>query len=383
MRGSALVLVKNKVALRTLTFVFCLLGTLDCAYLTEVYVLERRVPFFCFMQGCEVVRSSSYSHVGPIPLPVLGLFFYLGIAVLLFAETLLGPKGQRHIWRAIMALSLAGTLASIYLTLIEAFILSAWCTWCIASALTAVMLFCLCLLCRNRGFLPQNWSSPIRRRYVSLLLATVVLSVPIVVLPPRTEAGSPRNPVRVPADRAARLVRDYSHGLGPATAVVRVVEFADFQCPGCREAESLVRSARETYGDRVRFVFRHFLIAGHSYSETAAEATECSGQQGKFFDMARLLFEHQSELGRQPLDLYASNLGLDLTRFGSCMSNRTTTPQIRGDIDDARALGVTGTPTFFVNGWKVQSSIKVARTQVPALIECELHFPHSNERPCP
>ncbi|AOT04400.1 DsbA family protein [Arthrobacter sp. U41] len=159
---------------------------------------------------------------------------------------------------------------------------------------------------------------------------------------------------------SAQLVREDSHRLtSPAVEKAQLVEFLDFECESCRAAHPLVEELKQGYGDRITFVNRYFPLPGHRNSGTAALAVEASAQQGKYEQMAARLFETQTQWGGQQESQapvfrgYAQELGLDLARYDAAVADEKTRERIRKDAADGAALGVTGTPTFFLNGKKL------------------------------
>jgi Na+/H+ antiporter NhaA len=146
------------------------------------------------------------------------------------------------------------------------------------------------------------------------------------------------------------LERD--HLRGPKDAPVTVVEYGDFECPYCGRAEPAVRELLADFGD-VRYVWRHLPLSDvHPNAQRAAEAVEAAADQGAFWEMHDLLLDHQDDL--RPLDLaaYAEQLGLDVERFRDDLRRQRWAPRIEEDVDSADMSGVTGTPTFFINGRK-------------------------------
>jgi protein-disulfide isomerase len=141
------------------------------------------------------------------------------------------------------------------------------------------------------------------------------------------------------------------HALGPDHARVIVVEYGDFECPQCKVAAPAVKMLRDDYPDDVRFVFRHFpLEAAHPHALAAAEAAECAGEQGKFWEMSDLLFANQTHLQLKHLRGYADQLGLDMAQFTAEMDDHVYLQRIREHIDGGKRSRVRGTPGFFVNG---------------------------------
>lgn len=143
---------------------------------------------------------------------------------------------------------------------------------------------------------------------------------------------------------------------GNPEAEVVLVEYSDFQCPACAAAAPVVNQLIEDYGDSVRFEYRHFpLTSIHPLAIPAARAAEAAGQQGKFFEMHDLLFENQQTWSRaaNPTALfmgYAGELGLDTGQFKTQMNASKIDDHVRAQFDEARSLGLTGTPTFTLNG---------------------------------
>jgi protein-disulfide isomerase len=140
------------------------------------------------------------------------------------------------------------------------------------------------------------------------------------------------------------------HIRGPANAPVTLVEYGDFECPNCGQAEPIVRGLLADYGD-VRYVWRHLPLTDvHPNAQLAAEASEAASKQGAFWGMHDLLLDHQGNL--QPSDLlgYAEQLDLDLKRFRHDLRRHAGATRVAEDVDSADLSDVSGTPTFFVNG---------------------------------
>jgi len=140
------------------------------------------------------------------------------------------------------------------------------------------------------------------------------------------------------------------HVRGPIDAPVTVVEYGDFECPYCGQAESVIRELLREFGD-VAYVWRHLPLSDvHPNAQLAAEATEAAADQGAFWELHDLLLAHQDAL--QPDDLigYAEQLGLDLDRFSGALQQHSGAGRVAEDVDSADLSGVSGTPTFFVNG---------------------------------
>jgi Na+/H+ antiporter NhaA len=152
----------------------------------------------------------------------------------------------------------------------------------------------------------------------------------------------------VDLDREVDPERD--HVRGPMEAPVTVVEYGDFECPYCGQAEPVVRELLKDFGD-VRYVWRHLPLSDvHPNAQLAAEASEAAARQDAFWEMHDLLLDNQDAL--EPMDLmrYAEQLGLDAGRFRNDVREQEGAARIAEDVDSADISGVSGTPTFFING---------------------------------
>ena len=137
---------------------------------------------------------------------------------------------------------------------------------------------------------------------------------------------------------------------GGAQPKVTLIEFADFQCPFCERVNPTLDALLKTYGPDLALVFRHNPLPFHQNAVPAALAAEAARQQGKFWEMHDKLYAHNTELDRAALDRYAAELGLDAARFKTDLDGGAGTDRLARDTDDARRFGITGTPSFFING---------------------------------
>jgi protein-disulfide isomerase len=148
-------------------------------------------------------------------------------------------------------------------------------------------------------------------------------------------------------DLAVPVDPDRDHVRGPGHAPVTLVEYGHFECPYCGRAEPVVRELLAGYGD-LRYVWRHLPLTDvHPHAQAAAEA---AASQGKFWDMHDQLLGHQGALTTADLIGYAGQLGLDTGRFTRDLRDHTGQAKIAADVDSADLSGVSGTPTFFING---------------------------------
>ena len=140
---------------------------------------------------------------------------------------------------------------------------------------------------------------------------------------------------------------------GSPNAPVVIIEFSDFECPFCRRVWPTIQELLRTYPDQVQFVFKHSPLPIHENAPLAHEAALAAGQQGRFWEMHDLLFANQERLGPKDLVEYAKQQGLDAESFLQALQSRMFKGAVDRDVLEAKALGVTATPTFFVNGRKL------------------------------
>jgi predicted DsbA family dithiol-disulfide isomerase len=170
----------------------------------------------------------------------------------------------------------------------------------------------------------------------------------------RKKAGSIRimlEPTRYTVADAGRPAK------GPAGAPIQIVEFSDFECPFCLRAFPTVDQVLKTYGNRVRLVYRHYPLPNHPHARPAAEASACAAEQGKFWEYHDRLFGSPGRLGPDELKQHAAELGLDTAKFNTCVDTHKFQKDVDEDIAAADAVGVTGTPAFFINGRSISGAM--------------------------
>jgi len=151
-------------------------------------------------------------------------------------------------------------------------------------------------------------------------------------------------PVRVSVDAEGFPAK------GAENAPVTIVEFSDFECPYCARVNPALDQVMRNYGDKVRMVFRQFPLSIHSNAQKAAEASLCAREQDKFWQMHDAMFKEQRSLGVEQLKEKAARLELDTAAFNECLDSSRHADAVLADLKAGSALGVSGTPAFFVNG---------------------------------
>jgi protein-disulfide isomerase len=145
-------------------------------------------------------------------------------------------------------------------------------------------------------------------------------------------------------------VQDHDPVLGPASAAVTIVEFAEYQCYYCADVAPMLQRLVDEHPGKVRVVFKDFPNPTHEGSRLAAVAAHCAGAQGKYWEMGKILLKNPSRIKHEQLRRYADGLGLDGDRWESCMREPVWNDRVDADIQAGRRAGVGSTPTFFVNG---------------------------------
>ena len=157
-----------------------------------------------------------------------------------------------------------------------------------------------------------------------------------------------------------------THAIGDQNAPLNVVEFGDFQCPACAQAEPILKKVLGQNGEKIYFVFRHYPLSTHKNARIAAQAAETAGIQGKFWEMHDLIYENQKEWSdsgnaEEIFFRYAEQIGLDKSKFKDDIDKTTTT--INDDYALGNKVGVKSTPTFFINGKKYSGVVSEATFQ--------------------
>jgi Na+/H+ antiporter NhaA/predicted DsbA family dithiol-disulfide isomerase len=180
-------------------------------------------------------------------------------------------------------------------------------------------------------------------------------------------------------DLAEDVDPERDHIRGDEDAPVTLIEYGDYECPYCGQAEEVIRELLSSFGDDVRYVWRHLPLNDvHPSAQLAAEAAEAAAAQGAFWPMHDMLIAHQDELRPMHLRQYAEEVGLDVERFRDELRRREYAPRVADDVASADASGVAGTPSFFINGRRHEGAYDVdtlsrevraarARSQIPVV----------------
>ncbi|GMM96817.1 thioredoxin domain-containing protein [Microbacterium luteum] len=197
--------------------------------------------------------------------------------------------------------------------------------------------------------------TPVKATLVTIAVVVVLAMAALIYVLINQSQTAPPSSGDSPS--SAQLVRQNSHVLDDGgEGAVTVVEFLDFECEACGSFYPIVEDLREQFAGEITYVIRYFPLPGHFNSKNAAIAAEAAAQQDRFEDMYHRLFETQAEWGEAQesrADLFrgfAEELGLDMAAYDAAVADPSTTARVNLDFEEGRALGVSSTPTFFVNG---------------------------------
>jgi predicted DsbA family dithiol-disulfide isomerase/uncharacterized membrane protein len=276
--------------------------------------------------GCDVVRNSAYAFPLGIPTPAFGVAFFG--AVLLAS---LAPRARRFL----IPLALAGGVGGAGFVAVQAFALHAYCKYCLVADGALLALAGLVFL------LPAEL--PARRWRPAGLSTAIGVAIPILIGVMTGVAHDEVAAGEVP-DVIARERRP---------GIATIVEFMDFQCPYCREQHQTMKQVVADYADRVRVVYKHVPLPNHRHAEDAARAACCAEEQEKEIAVADALFSSE-DLTPEACARLAEQAGLDMQAYGECMASDRPDRRLSSDLEDARAIGLRGLPTFFVNDVRLE-----------------------------
>ena len=163
----------------------------------------------------------------------------------------------------------------------------------------------------------------------------------------RVELEPPRTTIETDANDPA---------FGSRNATVEIVEFSDFQCPFCQRLNVTLEQLKADYGDDVRLIFKDYPLPNHAQAFKAAEAGNCAHEQGKFWELHDVMFSNQSELEVADLKRHAGELGLDQASFDTCLDSGRFAASVSADLRLGQGVGVSSTPTVFINGRAVMGA---------------------------
>lgn len=313
--------------------------------------------------NCNAVLGSPYARLFDVPVAL----WAAGTYGVIFAASFLAQTGLLAI------LCMWGFAFSLYMAGLSLFVIQSACLLCMSLyAINTGLLISALVLVRSVPVLTLKQAV-----YAVAGCAVVISGVGWV----QARAASPVAPAAPVSTQNltkpdAEFVRYYNerplvtlsgaerHTKGPAQAPLTIAEFVDFRCPQCARARMVLMEFVTQHPNDVRIIFRHFPLDNdcnpalsrqvHPGACAAAIASECAGEQGKFWEYAELLFSDQKQFTRQDLDTYAGTVGLEKERFNTCITSGRMKNALTEDVEEAERIGIKATPTLVVNGRLVE-----------------------------
>lgn len=383
--------------------IFSFIGLVFSALSAKVYAaaLYGQGSSFCNFSerlNCEAVIGSPWSYLLGIPLSSWGLVYFVGIFFLALRSLRVGRPSAGTACSILTILSGVGTAFSALLFYISETIIQVLCPLCLGVYLATLLLFVVSLFAELDLSLAQKIWRGVKSSFglfrvifnmggefaVADVRAARLLPIFIVAL----GYFSARGPILFAGligvepsthlgDRATipLNVDEFGGGdfaRGNPDAAITIVEFADFQCPWCRDIYPVVEEILERHPDKTYYVLMNYPLdgacnpqikgKGHENSCYAAHVARCSGEQGKYWEVVEMLFSAPELVGklpayhvRQEINRELENLGLDMKAIDECLASDRQLKQIQKDIERGEAAGIAGTPAFWINGKQVEN----------------------------
>ena len=355
-----------------LAFLTTLVGIGAAAYLTYQHYLHLSSTLtgksFCNLStylNCDLVLTSRYARIGTLPLAGLGLIFYVYVAgALLYAR--LAPENYQEILSLPTLLAMLSILLSLFLAYVSYFELHALCVFCLSLYLVNLILALALWTLLGRGgpveiFRKIPWGK-------ALLYFGIVYAIGGIILH--------TNHKQYAKELSKSEVQDYLNQFmaqtpktidvsgkpywGNPDAKIVIAEFSDMECPYCKVAAFNLKPLLGEYRDKVKLVFMNYPLDKacnpaiqrdlHQQACSAAYATHCAGEQGKFWEYHDAAFDRQPKFSDDSLLAIARKLKLDMKAFESCLGSETTKKAVGADVALGNQIGVNGTPAVYING---------------------------------
>jgi protein-disulfide isomerase/uncharacterized membrane protein len=332
--------------------------------------------------NCDVVLASQYATLAGISVGLLAVAFYLGVVGSGLGAALSPSARRRALFgRCAFGLAIFGLLYSLYMAFIAFFVLNTVCLLCATLYLVSIGLLPAAWFLRGKTEIVGRRPTADRAGRDRLVVVGSVI-VAVAVLAVGTWETIRGGADFVDAETVARddpefhrwyfsqpvvtLENESDRAVGAPDAGVTIVEFSDFECGHCAKFDETLEFALRA-GPPLRVIFRHFPLDSscnptvaqplHPNACLAAVAAECAGEQGRFWEYKKSLFENQSQLGREFLIGYARRLGLDETLFVRCLGSEAMAARVKRDASEGAALGIESTPTLFINGRLIRGAL--------------------------
>ncbi len=309
--------------------------------------------------SCAEVARSVYSQIAGVPNAVLAQGFYL---TLLISALALRFGKIKNLHDALFASGLLALLYALFLGTISHLVIKKLCPYCMMLYGVNLGLFITLSFFHPKGF---------KRAFGRLLRVFSAQGTWFMAALMLLGSGGSYGLYRLRFNRSEAQMKEHHRQMaermkpthfkletgdapfrGSQEALVEVVEFSDFQCPYCSRLAKSFKEIQAEEPGLFRYTFKQLPMSFHKHARGAAKAHLCAGRQGKFWEMHDLLFQNQKKLNPKQLEGYALSLGVDMESFIHCLKDPQIEEQIQREEAEAKALGATGTPTYFVNGWR-------------------------------
>lgn len=367
-------------ACSVLALALCIIGMGLAVELTRIHVLVHTASDYrpvCAINktiNCATVAESPYSVCFGLPVSVWGIGGYLLMGWLALSSLTRETPHVGWPWGLLAALASLSVSVSAWLGFISITQIDSVCLLCVGSYLVNAALLAVCfrvlrslplsawrLLSADLGaILASRW-----KMVITLLLGILLIGLPQALIPKYWVAEGPSRITKLGEGAGEQG----HHWIGSENPKLTIIEFSDYQCPHCRVAHNRIRSFVEAHGDVVRLEHLHFPLdmacnpsiatPFHRQACELAEAAECAGRQGRFWEMNDALFSAQqnAKANRVNTSELALKLGLDQTDFQRCMAEHMGLARVRADLGEGQRMQVEGTPTFFVGDRKYLGNV--------------------------
>lgn len=329
--------------------------------------------------SCADAANSTYAEIGGLPIAAIGMAFYVAVFVMAAVarfrpastENEAGKEGRPALADTFLLGGTAAVGYSIFLAIVSATDIGKLCPLCMGLYGVNLGLFLVALFTHPDRFggLARMFKAPTTGMFWATVGVLVVSTLAVQALyasraqaahdarqADSKERADLRKPQRFEVELGDAPMR------GPADAPIVVVEFSDFQCPHCRRLADGLKDATARMPGKVRYYFKHFpmdsscnpAVGGSMHQDAcrAAVAMVCAQRAGRGWEMHDVMFQNQGALDRASLSKYAAQIGIDVEAFGVCLDDPEALAVVRRDIEQGRALGVKGTPMWFLDGWR-------------------------------
>jgi protein-disulfide isomerase len=315
--------------------------------------------------NCDAVAASSYAEfAGGLPLSSFAVGWYLA----LFAIALVARNRfwRREALRLAFAMTSFGLILSLGYLFIMAMRIHTYCLFCLFLDASALLSFLAVLWAKPEAFSVQPPEIDKWKKLIGAVAACLIVAVVGMKYfdSDSVSASEIEDRVNEVLSSPVLPIDTHSPGFGPQSAPVTIVEFSDFQCPYCRIGAMVMNTVLERYPSQVRVVFKPFPLDAscnrlitqpmHLTACEAARTALCSDRQGKFESVYETLFDHQTQIVPGAPAKMAADVGIDTAQLETCVKDPEIAQTISKSIEEGLQLGVQSTPTFFVNGHKVE-----------------------------